>query len=279
MDLLEQTIKHLMSKRERKGWQLQEHQKETVLIIKFKPERRHFDSDDSECTEPQTDFKPSRVTYKRKSEYQTKRDFKRSVGLVQKYDEIRNDSKKSDSKQHSSPSGDLATVTPGVTPSADQASIPVSVTEHVSDKKHSQSSTSRDLASPEITHSAQASVPRSVPATVTKHANSSALNSMLLDIDLLKQSLKSSDCKPDDKSSSPAKHLQESLKAVEELILKQEALEMERIKMPQMTNCFYCRDKLPPDPSEVCYEDSGGVQRQFCANLCKQMFENDYNEV
>ena len=149
----------------------------------------------------------------------------------------------------------------------------------MSDKKHGHSSTSRDLASPEITHSAQASVPRSVPATVTKHANSSALNSMLLDIDLLKQSLKSSDCKPDDKSSSPAIHLQASLKAVEELILKQEALEMERIKMPQMTNCFYCRDKLPPDPSEVCYEDSGGVQRQFCANLCKQMFENDYNEV
>ena len=80
MDLLEQTIKHLMSKRER-GWQLQEHQKETVLIIKFKPERRHFDSDDSECTEPQTDFKPSRVTYKRKSEYQTKRTLREVLDL------------------------------------------------------------------------------------------------------------------------------------------------------------------------------------------------------
>ena len=154
-------------------------------------------------------------------------------------------------------------------------------------EKHSHSSTSGDLASPESTHSAQASEPRSVTATVTKHANSSALNSMLVDIDLLKQSLKSSnlsltskpDCKPDDKSSSSAIHLQASLKAVEELILKEEALEMERNKMPQMTNCFYCRDKLPPDPSEVWYEDSGGVRRQFCANLCKQMFENDYNEV
>ena len=80
MDLLEQTIEHLMSKRERKGWQLQEHQNETVLIVKFRPERRHFeslDSADSECTELQADLKPSRVTYKRKSQYQIKRDFKR----------------------------------------------------------------------------------------------------------------------------------------------------------------------------------------------------------
>ena len=52
---------------------------------------------------------------------------------------------------------------------------------------------------------------------------------------------------------------------------------MERNKMLQMTDCFYCRDKLPPDPSEVWYEDSGGIRRRFCANLCKQMFVNDYN--
>ena len=75
---------------------------------------------------------------------------------------------------------------------------------------------------------------------------------------------------------------QAGLQAVEELLLTQtqeikartEALDRQ-FSNKKMTDCFYCRDKLPPDPSEVWYEDSGGVRRQFCANLCKQMFETD----
>lgn len=255
MDLLEQTIKHLMSERERKSWQLQEHQKETVLIIKFKPERRHFDSDDSEGTELQTDFKPSRVTYKRKSQYQIKRDFNRSVGLVQKYDGIRSDSKKSDSQQHNSPSGDLDS--PGVTP-------PASVTEHAYCKPTvSTVSTENPVSKNKSAPSPKSDVRKSIENVKQSHMPS----------------------KPDHKpprslSPSPAEirtfqAIQDLNRELDRKIQAENEAQMKMDRNRKMIDCFYCRDKLPPDPSEVWYEDSGGVRRQFCANLCKQMFETD----
>ena len=42
-----------------------------------------------------------------------------------------------------------------------------------------------------------------------------------------------------------------------------------------MSDCSYCREKLPPDPSEVWYDDQDGIRVQFCAGLCKQLYEND----
>jgi len=94
MDLLWQTIEYLMSHRDRRSWTVQELKNQTVLVIRFAPDIRnggHLQSfqgaDVEKAADLGTDFVPPGVTYKPKSQYQVRRDYKRSVGRFQKRDE------------------------------------------------------------------------------------------------------------------------------------------------------------------------------------------------
>lgn len=267
MDLLWQTIKYLMSHRDRRSWTVQELKNQTVLVIRFAPDSSYgghlqkFQADDAQkAADLGTDFVPSGVTYKPKSQYQVRRDYKRSVGRFQKRDESRNVHVNSVTN---------VDIVPGDTPS------------DVSEHSYCKPSTLVQSVKKPSSTSINGEPPSPVPKPAKKPSSTSVTSSNV--------KLKSpSPVSGPKEKSTPTKsqgHSQGSSSQRSDIDvmneIKQVLGEIQGIQAVrdaggmEMSDCSYCREKLPPDPSEVWYDDQDGIRVQFCASLCKQLYEND----
>ena len=291
MDLLWQTIEYLMSHRDRRSWTVQELKNQTVLVIRFAPDIRnggHLQSfqgaDVEKAADLGTGFVPPGVTYKPKSQYQVRRDYKRSVGRFQKRDE---------SQIVHVNSVTNVDIVPGVTPSdvsersyckpstlveksgtvekPESSPIQEELRCKISVKKSSSTSSNVEPSSP-------------VPKPEKKYSSTSVTSSNV--------KLKSHSPVSGPKEKSTPTNSQGSSSQRSEIDVQNEIKQyLDKIQGViadcndkinnavkgeggmEMSDCSYCRKKLPPDPAEVWFDD--GIRVQFCAGLCKQLYEND----